>query len=607
MRSVQGMLILGINFGHDCSVAIIRDGVLLAAIEEEKVSRKKQDFGWPRQAIDRLLEENLLEKSDIDYVVFPSTNLSNYGKGEIIYRFTKKQSDKKAEYRRRILCYFKLSNNKAGKDNTKVFQKQLQKEGYTNAKILSFNHHLAHAASAFYASPIELDLIITSDGHGEESSFNFYKPTGSGLQLLHHNDHTTSVGAFYSMITKLLGFRPTRHEGKITGLAAYGKPTALLDAFRKLFVYRNNKLTRFPFDEVETFWNTYGIEKQLSFSQKINLKTSEGPIAQDYAKRSHVLFEHLKKLTSGFSKEDISYACQKVSEEVTVTELKHVLAKHFPGIPVQVGLAGGVFANVRINQFIYETEGVRNVFVQPAMGDSGLAFGLAALAEVSLAKKNPLQRHFAFSTTYLGPEYTEDIPAFLAAVQNESDIIRMLQPAKKIAELLNENQVIGFWHGKMEWGPRALGKRSMILNTFDRSVNDSVNKRLSRTEFMPFAPSIIDFMMKTYIPSYKEDCPAADYMTITYDVDKQYHDLLQAVVHVDGTARPQAVKRESNPYYYDIIHEFYKLSGCGAIVNTSFNAHEEPIVSTPEAAYKALKEDRIDCLVIEDYLIRMKR
>ena len=180
-------------------------------------------------------------------------------------------------------------------------------------------------------------------------------------------------------------------------------------------------------------------------------------------------------------------------------------------------------------------------------------------------------------------------------------------PAKEIAQMLMDNQVVGFWHGTMEWGPRALGRRSMILNTFDRTVNDSVNKRLNRTEFMPFAPSIIDYMMETYIPSYKKDCPAADYMTVTYDVDPKYHDQLQAVVHVDGTARPQAVKKETNPYYYEIIDEFYKLSGCGAIVNTSFNAHEEPIVSGPEVAYKALKEDRIDSLVIDNYLILVKK
>ena len=155
----------------------------------------------------------------------------------------------------------------------------------------------------------------------------------------------------------------------------------------------------------------------------------------------------------------------------------------------------------------------------------------------------------------------------------------------------------------MEWGPRALGRRSIILNTFDRTVNDTINKRLNRTEFMPFAPSVIDNAAPRYFPRYNPECPAADYMTITYDVAPEYHKLLQAVVHVDGTARPQIVRRDTNPYYYDILDEFQRQTGCGAIVNTSFNVHEEPIVSTPQSAYKALKEKRIDVLVLEDYLI----
>ena len=146
----------------------------------------------------------------------------------------------------------------------------------------------------------------------------------------------------------------------------------------------------------------------------------------------------------------------------------------------------------------------------------------------------------------------------------------------------------------------------MILNTFDRKVNDTLNQRLNRTEFMPFAPSVIDYMVKEYMPAFDDNCPAADYMTITYDVDPKYHDLLQAVVHVDGTARPQIVRKKDNPYYYDIIDEFYKLSGCGAIVNTSFNVHEEPIVSTPQTAFKALNDRRIDVLILEEYMLRYK-
>ena len=601
------MIIIGINFGHDAAVAIIRNGKVLAAIEEEKVSRIKQDFGWPRNSLKRLLAEHSIKPSEVDAIVMATEVTHNLGKAEVKYRFTKERIDKNIEYLNRITNYFGLPISKPGNDNGELIKKLIKAEGFVNARFLRFNHHLAHAASAFYVSPIDLSLVITSDGHGGRSSFNFYKVGSQGLEVIRENDYTTSVGLFYSSITRLLGFRATRHEGKITGLAAYGKAGPLLQKFRNLFFYENGRLCRFPHNDLEMWWKKLKIISKLNFSSRINLKTSESDLSIDYARRGQVLLSWLKENTVGYSKEDIAFACQKVAEEVTVKELEIVLNENFNGQNVAVGLAGGVFANVRINQMIYETKGVSNIFVQPAMGDSGLAIGLAMLGDIDLTNKSKEERHYAFKDTYIGPDYTKDVESFIEEIKAEAIVIKMDKPAKEIAQMLMDNKVVGFWHGSMEWGPRALGRRSMILNTFDRTVNDSVNKRLNRTEFMPFAPSIIDYKMETYIPSYRKDCPAADYMTITYDVDPKYHDQLQAVVHVDGTARPQVVKKETNPYYYEVIDEFYKLSGCGAIVNTSFNAHEEPIVSGPEVAYKALKEDRIDSLVIDNYLILAKK
>jgi carbamoyltransferase len=601
------MIIIGINFGHDAAVAIIRNGKVLAAIEEEKVSRIKQDFGWPRNSLKRLLAEHSIKPSEVDAIVMATEVTHNLGKAEVKYRFTKERIDKNIEYLNRITNYFGLPISKPGNDNGELIKKLIKAEGFVNARFLRFNHHLAHAASAFYVSPIDLSLVITSDGHGGRSSFNFYKVGSQGLEVIRENDYTTSVGLFYSSITRLLGFRATRHEGKITGLAAYGKSGPLLQKFRNLFFYENGRLCRFPHNDLEMWWKKLKIISKLNFSSRINLKTSESDLSIDYARRGQVLLSWLKENTIGYSKEDIAFACQKVAEEETVKELEIVLNKNFNGQNISVGLAGGVFANVRINQRIYESKGVSNIFVQPAMGDSGLAIGLAMLADMELTGKPKDVRNYVIKDTYLGPDYSKELHSFIEGIKGEAIVRKMDEPAKEIAQMLMDNQVVGFWHGSMEWGPRALGRRSMILNTFDRTVNDSVNKRLNRTEFMPFAPSIIDYMMETYIPSYKKDCPAADYMTITYDVDPKYHDQLQAVVHVDGTARPQAVKKETNPYYYEIIDEFYKLSGCGAIVNTSFNAHEEPIVSGPEVAYKALKEDRIDSLVIDNYLIFVKK
>lgn len=602
------MLILGINFSHDSSVCILKDGKILAAIEEEKVSRIKQDFGWPRNAINRLFEEYRLNKKDVSIIAFDEEIPCALGKDEILYRFTKKSSKKNLEYINRITSYLNIGGRKIGEKSKSTIKEQIKSEGFTNAHITFYNHHLSHAASAYYAAPINANLIITSDGHGGKSSFNFYTPTERGLELLKENDYKASIGAFYSMVTKLLGFRPTRHEGKVTGLAAFGKPTDLVEKFDTLFRYRNNKLSRFPHDRLEEYWEQFGLEKMLKLSEKINLKESSDDISSDYARRSMVLLAWLEKETINYSKEDIAFACQAVAEKITLQEVKNVIQHYYKDQEVICALAGGVFANVRINQKIYELEEVKNIFIQPAMGDSGLALGNAILADIEFRSRDSYSRAYKFDHTFLGPDYSKDLKKYIANFGHENILSRkMANPSKEIANLLVENKIVGFWQGSMEWGPRALGRRSIILNTFDKTVNDTLNKRLNRTEFMPFAPVVLDTMAKTYFPNYSTEVPAAEYMTITYDTDERFHDILQATVHVDGTARPQIAYKDKTPLYYEILEEFYKITGCGALVNTSFNAHEEPILSSPDTAIRALQSNRIDFLVMEDYLFFLKQ
>lgn len=600
-------IILGINFSHDCSVSLIKNGKILASIEEEKTSRVKQDFGWPKTATDRLLKEHNIKPNEVNVIAFGSMFFSSISKNEIKYRFNKTQLNKNGEIINRITSFLGFTDSNFTDKNIDTFEEELKKQGFVNAKIKFFNHHLSHAASAWYNSPFECDLVYTADGHGDGESITFYKPDSEvGLKLLKSFGHEVSIGQFYSGITKLLGFRPTRHEGKITGLAAYGKPGILLDKFRNVFRFENGTLTRFPFDEAETLWKKYNLDSNLDLKTKVNFQ-SESSIGQHYAKNAWILDAWLKEETKGHSKEDIAYACQKVTEEVMVQLLDYAIKVFCNGKKIKLGLAGGVFANVRVNQLLFEHPLVENIFVQPAMGDSGLALGAALLADVE-DHKNVLTNQYRFTDTYLGPNYTNDLQLFIDNIDLTKYKVTDMgtNGPKTIAKLLQDNTIVGFWHGSMEWGPRALGKRSMILNTFVRSVNDTLNQRLNRTEFMPFAPSVIDYMVKTYMPKYEEKDVAADYMTVTYDVDPQFHDQLQAVVHVDGTARPQVVKKETNPYYYAIIDEFHKLTGCGAIVNTSFNVHEEPIVSTPESAFKALVDQRIDALVLDSYLITLK-
>jgi len=602
------MIILVVNFSHDASFTILRDGKVIASIEEEKTSRVKQDFGWPDTAASRLMSEHQIKPEDVDIVAFGSKFFSSINKNEIRYRFNKKQSTKNVEIINRITSFLGFTDSGDREKNAEVFVEELRNLGFTKAEVKFYNHHLSHAASAWYAAPFECDLIFTSDGHGDGEAMTFYaQDNKQGLKLLRTFGYELSVGQFYSGITQLLGFRPTRHEGKITGLAAYGKPGPLLDKFRALFSFQNGELTRFPFGKKDELWKKYRLDQELKLKTKVNFH-AESHIGKAYAENAWILDAWLKEETKGHSKEDIAYACQKVAEEVTVQLLDYAIKTYCGSKTIKLGLAGGVFANVRINQLLFEHPLVENIFVQPAMGDSGLSIGAAFLADIENHKDGNTSQ-YRFTDTYLGPDYTKDLPDFIKSVDRNIYTVEDMgnDGPVKIAELINDNIIVGFWHGKMEWGPRALGKRSMILNTFDRKVNDTLNERLNRTEFMPFAPSVIDYMIKTYMPTFDEKDVAADYMTVTYDVDPKYHEQLQAVVHVDGTARPQLVKKETNPYYYDILDAFYKLSGCGAIVNTSFNVHEEPIVSTPESAFKALTDKRIDALVLDNYLIKIKQ
>jgi carbamoyltransferase len=602
------MIILGVNFSHDSSLTILKNGQIIASIEEEKTSRIKQDFGWPSTACDRLFKEHCIKPEDVDIIAFGGKIYSLINKNEIRYRFDKNKSTKNKEIINRVTSFLGITGDIKRENNDEVITTELRKLGFKKAEIKFYNHHLCHAVSAWYAAPFHCDLVYTSDGHGDGEAMTFYEPNETkGLSLLQSFNHQTSIGQFYSGITQLLGFRPTRHEGKITGLAAFGKPTELLDKFRSLFRFEDGKLSRFPFDEKEGLWEKYSLDKELKLKTKINFH-SQSEVGVLYAHNAWILDAWLKEETTGFSKEDIAFACQKVAEDISVMLLDYAIRKFKGGEKIKLGLAGGVFANVRINQFLFEHDLVENLFVQPAMGDSGLALGAAILADIEHHGVH-LTSQYRFKDTYLGPDYTNDLATFINSLdKNIYEVTEMgNQASMSIAKMLNDNMIVGFWHGIMEWGPRALGKRSMILNTFDRTVNDTLNQRLNRTEFMPFAPSVIDYMVKTYMPRYEEKDIAADYMTITYDVAPEFHKILQAVVHVDGTARPQVVKKETNPYFYAIIDEFYKLTGCGAIVNTSFNAHEEPIVSTPESAFKALKEDRIDVLVLDQFKITMKK
>jgi carbamoyltransferase len=274
---------------------------------------------------------------------------------------------------------------------------------------------------------------------------------------------------------------------------------------------------------------------------------------------------------------------------------------------VPVVLAGGVFANVRVNQKIRELPGVTDVYIQPAMGDQGLSLGAALLAFAETHKDAETLlsediRPCRMDNVYLGPEYSSW--EILSACESaNADVQQVPNIEKRIAEWIHQGFVVGYYRGRMEFGPRALGHRSILARPTDRSINDALNKRLRRTEFMPFAPSILAEHAGEYFEDYQPGQAASEYMTITYNVRKEYRQQIQAVVHVDETARPQVVHHEKEPFYYRVISEYYNLSGIPAIINTSFNVHEEPIVCTPYDALRSFLENCVDILVMGNFVV----
>lgn len=592
------MIILGINCGHDASICLIQNGVLIDAVEEEKISRQKSESGFPIKALQYLIKRYDLKNQIIDMIAIPDKPYYYKSRLALRYHFSKKKVFRRLEQLRRMATYFHLLPDISLENNYLYFENLIRRQiGSSETKITYYNHHLAHAASAYYTAPFKADLCITCDGRGEEASFNFYLPRkeNDDLILVYTNSHETSVGQVYSAVTTFLGFKANRHEGKIMGLAALGKPTSLVEEFKSLFFYENGQLHRLPNKDKLV---------ALSLRNKISLKTATTGTGRDYALNTVWLNNWLIEKTKGFDRADIAYALQKMTEDVVLNEINAFIMQYKTELPpkLKIALAGGVFANVRLNQLLFELPEVENIFIQPAMSDAGLSLGSAILAERSVF------RHFkyTFIDTYIGADFHEDIPHFINQIKSDFTVKHLEDAPSVIADLLVKDTIIGFYHGRMEWGPRALGKRSIIANPFRKEINRELNRRLNRTEFMPFAPSILESIAGEYLENYNDNCPASDYMTMTYALKEKYHTPLQAVVHIDGTCRPHIVRKAINPYFHAILQAFYEKTGYAAIVNTSFNVHEEPIVGTPYEAFKALKEKRIDVLIVEDYLISIK-
>ncbi len=556
-------LFIGIHTGHDANVTVIDEqGTIRFAAGEERFNRKKMYAGFPGNALKYVLSQI---GTDFQHVAAPRMDTLPKLIRELAFAAHSLRHGIAAprfgvQIRHGITKLFRGRSMEKGEQHHSIS---------LDAPTINIEHHDAHAASAFYPSGFKDAYIMTLDGEGDGFSCCLYSAKNKSIRRFksfYHNEVT--IGRDYETVTAMLGFNPIRHPGKVTGLAAFG--THNESCIDKLSAY------------LEQNWKTQRF-RALSTGKAFQVISDEG---------CRELIEDRETIFSEFSREDMAYAIQYLTEQ----RVLEIINKWIPDIQgANLALAGGVFANVALNKKIKEL-GVAEVFIQPAMTDAGLSLG--ALLESVKYNFDPAP----FTHVYFGPSYSPDA---IKSILEKTGLTFSTpeNPPLEVARLLADGKVVARFDGRMEFGPRALGNRSILYRADDPSVNDWLNKKLNRTEFMPFAPVTLEQFAPDYYENISGAERAAKFMTMTFACTEKMKRESPAVVHVDGTARPQLISAEDNPGYAAVLEEYYQLTGIPTLVNTSFNMHEEPIVMTPWDAVRAFSASALDALLIGPYLV----
>lgn len=570
------MIVLGIVDSKPSAAAILVDGQIVAAIAEERLCRMKLAYGLPRAAIAAVMAQAGVTAREIDHVaiaqrasIFLPEPLP--WKGWFDDELKTGRFDRLSGLLAPALGRFPLSwklhhelKRWRSRERVQKIPPLLQELYGIRAPVTFHDHHLCHAASAYYTSGWDEVLVVTLDGGGDGLSGAVYVGRDGRLKRLATVDSFNSLGNLYSYVTELCGFKAQKHEGKITGLAATGEPL-YADILRQIIGYEEPGLIRYK----APMYRRSGLETLA------------------------------RRLPAGFDRAHLAASAQLVLEEVGSAFVRYWLKKS--GMD-HLALAGGVFANVKFNQRLHELPEVRRIFIHPAMDDGGLCVGSALVAQAEEPGFDPHQMIRRLTDVYLGMEYSDDEVA--VAVQNagypasyEADI------HSRIAELLAQGFVVARFTGRMEYGPRALGHRSILYQTTDVTVNDWLNEDLQRTEFMPFAPAtLLEYAHDCYEGLSGAENPAR-FMTITFQCAERMKRQSPGVVHVDGTARPQLIDPRSAPDFYQILRAYHRLTAIPSLINTSFNMHEEPIVATPADALRSFQQGNLHFLAIGNWLV----
>lgn len=565
------MKILGLCNASDSGAILIIDNQIVAAVSEERFVRAKLIRTFPRESINYVLSSQGLTPADIDWVGCGAWNgIDNKITlprlvEDVLYQVDHEQGDTRAQVLQR--CNVTVSRDHEFREE---LYSNLVELGFPEERIICCDHHYSHALTAFYPSPFEEAIVFTADGRGDFRSVTLWSATREhGLEIVDFATELTSPGALYGFVTKFLGFVPDRHEGKVTGLAARGRMTPAYDILKAGFFYDDE-------------------------SGRLRSK-----IGEHYRPFISATLTELERKLQPFSREDIAFAVQKLLEETLCSFLMRHIGD-FPEKSVNLCLAGGCMSNVKLNFELSKLKPIKNIYVFPQMGDGGNALGGA----LNIAVTKGGQKYFPMPTVYLGPEYSDNDIA--NALRQHNFTFKKLTREEKIrttAELIAQGKIVGWFQGCMEYGPRALGSRSILAQATDAAINDALNVRLQRSEFMPFAPVTIESRAKDCFIGWEPYQPASRFMTTCYLCTPLLKEKCPAIVHVDDTARPQVVFREDNPYYHDVIEAYINLTGNPAIINTSFNHHEEPILNSPTDAIRSFLKGNVDVLVIGDYLV----
>lgn len=564
------MYIVGIScYYHDAAACLLRDGEIVAAAEEERFTRKKHDSSFPHQALAYCLKKANITMQEVDYVVFYEKPLLKFER--LLFQHL-------AGFPKTLLVFLRSLPHWL---SVKLrIQHTIRRGLRYRGQLYFIHHHMAHAAASFLVSPFSHAAVCTIDGVGEWTTTTLGYAEGNAIELRKHIQFPHSLGLLYSTVTAYLGFSVNNSEYKVMGLAPLGNPEPYRERFKKIIYWKNDG--SYQLDMSYFDFHTSDHMPSQKFCELFG-----GP---PRAEESELLQKH----------KDIAASLQWVVEEIVMTMLCHLYEE--TKCPNLV-MGGGVALNSVANGKILQRTPFKNVWIHPNATDGGSSVGAAYYVYNTILNH---ERSHTFSNPFLGPAYTDDeIENFLNT--NEIRYHRFVSREALVtqtADIIWANHVVGWFQGGMEWGPRALGARSILSNPCNQDMKEILNTKVKHREpFRPFAPVVCFEDAVTYFECDTPVPEPTDYMLMVYPIRPEYREKIPSVTHADGSGRLQTIRREQHPLYYDVIKAFGERSGMPILINTSFNIRGEPIVCSPYDAYRCMMGTGIDCLVMGLFLI----